>query len=207
MGLYKRLVATLYDRSMRRAERLCLQRWRAELLRPLNGDVLEIGAGTGANLPYYPRLNRLELCEPEAAMRDKLTLRLETDRGVECVVNSCPAERLSFSDNSFDFVVSSLVLCSVSDPHQAIAEIKRVLRPGGSLVLLEHVAADAGTWLRFLQRLLRPLWRLFACNCHLDRTTSRHLAAAGFRLDLNEERLLGVPVIVTPLIVGRAYRP
>src|SRR5882672_8809658 len=109
------LMAAIYDGMMRASEEACLAQWRAELLRELSGAVLEIGAGTGATLSLYPKtVTRLVLCEPDPHMRRKLEAKRGTAANVE--ISGAPIQDLSFEENSFDAVVSSLVLCSVEDP-------------------------------------------------------------------------------------------
>ncbi|HVH44240.1 MAG TPA: methyltransferase domain-containing protein [Labilithrix sp.] len=204
------LFATVYDPFMRRTERACLSEWRRALLAPLSGSVLEIGAGTGANLPFYPRsLERLVLTDADEHMLRRLRRRpeLEANRG-EIVRSS--ADALPFADHSFDAVVSTLVLCSVPDPARTLAEVRRVLRPGGSLVFLEHVAADertAPSRLRWQHR-AEPLWSRLAGGCHLTRDAKGAIEAQGFVLEsLERESMRKSLPIVRPTIRGTARRP
>jgi ubiquinone/menaquinone biosynthesis C-methylase UbiE len=203
------LFATAYDPFMRRTERACLQDWRHELLAPLSGAVLEIGAGTGANLAHYPQsLNRLVLTDADEHMLRRLRHRPEAKRA-EIVRAS--ADALPFPDGAFDAVVSTLVLCSVPDPRQTLAEIRRVLRsPKGSqgpgvLVFLEHVAAkDAPSRLRW-QRRMEPLWSRLAGNCHLTRDTAQTIEQAGFMFEsLKRDNMRKSLPIVRPTIRGMA---
>lgn len=177
------LMASIYDWFMRDMERECGHAWRRALLGDLRGDVLEIGAGTGRNLDHYGGLERLVLSEPDVHMQAKLRARLaamEPARAVEIV--SWTAERLEARDASFDTVVSTLVLCSVRDPVRTLSEVRRVLRPGGKLVFMEHVAADEPSR-RAWQRRLEPMWRPVAGNCHLTRETAKLIEAAGFSFE------------------------
>jgi ubiquinone/menaquinone biosynthesis C-methylase UbiE len=213
-----RFFAAVYDPFMRRTERACLQDWRQELLSPLEGRVLEIGAGTGANVNAYPRsLERLVLTDPDEHMVKRLERRIVDEwpkngsspgglpGNPEIVVAGVDA--LPFEDASFDVVVSTLVLCSVPEPTAALAEIRRVLRPGGSLVFLEHVAAeDAPKRLRW-QRRVEPLWSRIAGNCHLTRTTGDTIAKAGFTIDtLKKESMRKSLPIVRTTIRGSAHK-
>lgn len=201
------LQAAVYDRMMAKTERLCLGAWRAELLAPLTGDVLEIGSGTGVNLPYYPAdLTRLVLSEPDPHMRGKLQQRLSAAPGGHIEILASAAEQHELPDAGFDYIVSTLVLCSVRDVEQTLREVKRLLRPGGSLVLLEHVGSDDHRLRRFQQR-LEPFWKWFAGNCHLTRPTAALLAQAGFETQLQQVEMHGAPGFVRPVIKGRALRP
>ena len=198
-------LATIYDRFMAKAERAALGEWRHALVAPLAGEVLEVGAGTGANLPHYsPAVTKLVLAEPDGYMRRRLVVRAR-ERGAEVI--DAPCEKLPFADASFDAVVSTLVLCSVGSLEGALAEIRRVLRPGGKLVFIEHVAAwDRPDRLKW-QRRLEPFWKRFAGNCHLTRTTAEAIERAGFRLDaVTRESVRKALPWVRPSVRGVAVR-
>ena len=177
-----RFMAGIYDWFMRDAEQACLQEWRHELLAGLSGEVIDVGAGTGANVIHYPSaVTGVMLAEPDPFMRAKLVPRVTS----RCAVIDAPVERLPFDAGRFDAVVCTLVLCSVADQGVALREMHRVLRPGGRLVFLEHVASrERGRYL--LQRGLDPLWQRIAGNCHLTRDTGAAIRAAGFVVE--EER-------------------
>ncbi len=202
--------ATVYDPFMRRTEKACLQDWRRELLSDLSGDVLEIGAGTGANLAAYPpTVQRLVLTDPDEHMVRRLERRVrEVGAPPRAEVVVAGAGALPFDDGSFDAVVATLVLCSVPEPDRALAEIRRVLRPGGAFVFLEHVAAeDAPRRLRWQKR-LEPLWSRVAGNCHLARTTGDSIAQAGFSIDtMKRESMRKSLPIVRATIRGVAHKP
>ena len=133
-------LAPVYDRVMRGSEEACLRDWRRALLRSVRGRVLEIGAGTGANLPYYgPEVSELVLAEPDPRMRRQLEQALESSSR-KATVSDARADALPFEDARFDAVVSTLVLCSVESLERSLSEIARVLVPGGRLHFLEHVA-------------------------------------------------------------------
>jgi len=199
------LLAALYDPMMKAAEDACLAAWRAELLAPLSGAVLEIGAGTGANLARYPKtITRLVLAEPDRAMRRRLAARA-VSRARE--VTGAAAENLPFADGAFDFVVSTLVLCSVRDPAAALAEMRRVLKPGGRLVFIEHVAATDNVGRLRWQKLLEPIWKPLMGNCHLTRRTAEAIRTAGFALDeVKRESLRKTIPIARPSVRGTAVR-
>jgi SAM-dependent methyltransferase len=203
-------MAGIYDWFMRDLERACGDAWRKELLGGLEGaEVLEIGAGTGRNLEHYPRLGRLVLAEPDAHMRKKLAPRV-SERAAEIAPSTTivtyGAESLDAPDASFDAVVATLVLCSVGDVARSLSEIRRVLRPGGKLVFLEHVVSDDPKR-RAWQRRIEPVWRPLAGNCHLCRDTKASIEDAGFTLErlVAESARKALPII-RPTIRGVARR-
>jgi ubiquinone/menaquinone biosynthesis C-methylase UbiE len=200
-----RPIAKSYDRIMRSMEEGCLSEWRGELLVPLSGKVLEIGAGTGRSLPAYPpSVTSLTLAEPDRHMRRQLE-RAVLAYGTHVDVIASPAEHLPFDAGTFDAVVSSLVLCSVKDQTSVLQEVHRLLRPGGQFVFLEHVAAhDRPRRLRG-QRAIEPFWRLIAGNCHLTRSTDEAIASSGFTIvALERASLRGAPPFIRPSIRGVA---
>jgi len=197
-------VAYLYDWLMASTERACLAAWRRSLLEQASGRVIEIGAGTGANVDFYTdRVTKLVLSEPDRGMRTQIAAKLKR----EGEVVDAPAAALPFADGSFDMAVSTLVLCTVPDPAAALAELHRVLRPGGSLLFLEHVAAEEGTSRRAWQHRLEPLWKRVAGGCCLTRTTWTNLEAAGFEVTAcTAESMRRALPILRPTIRGVAER-
>ena len=198
------LMSRMYDRFLQGSEDAGLSDWRRELLGRARGAVLELGAGTGGNLALYPRgLSRLVLSEPDRHMRAILQRKLGARPDVEVV--AAPAEALPFPEQSFDTVVATLVLCSVEEPALALAEIRRVLRPGGAFLFLEHVGAHRGTWTRRAQAMLEPVWKRMAGHCHLTRDTGPLLEAGGFELAAcTEEPLPGSIALISRSIRGVA---
>jgi SAM-dependent methyltransferase len=187
----------------RRAEERELGARRHELLAGLEGDVLEIGAGTGASLPHYERAVRVVALEPDASMAKRLPAKVAAKVPVEVVTGT--AEAAPFPDESFDVVVSAFMLCSVADPPAVLAEARRVLKPGGKLVLLEHVLAE-GRMARWQER-LTPLHRKLAGNCHLNRDTRATVAAAGFdAAGVERTRLPGMTPLTRAGIQGVAIK-
>jgi len=200
-------MASFYDLAMHNVEKRCLAQWRSELLSPLRGDVLEIGTGTGINLHYYSRrLNRLVLSEPDPHMRAKLRNRISGSAHEQAEVTGCSAEKFDYPDASFDHIVSTLVLCSVHDVDETLQELKRLLKPGGSLVFLEHVRAERDPALLKVQRKLEPIWKWCAGNCHLTRPTVQSLQQVGFETRLQQVEMKGAPFFVRPMIKGVAIR-
>ena len=193
-----RLFAAFYDRLNARAERTWLGQRRVDLVARATGEVLEIGAGTGANLSHYRGVARVVAAEPDPAMRARLESRLGRAT-VPIEVSNTPAERLELPDASFDTVVSTLVLCSVADPDATLAELRRVLRPGGQLLVLEHVRGE-GRRARWQDR-VTPVWRRVGAGCHPNRDTVAAIERAGFHLE-RQERFdpPRVPPIIRPFV-------
>jgi ubiquinone/menaquinone biosynthesis C-methylase UbiE len=200
-----RLFAAIYDPFMRKTEQACLVAWRRELLSGLSGRVLEIGAGTGANVPLYPQaVTSLVLAEPDPHMLARLRPRAPS----HAEVLSATGDSLPFPDASFDAVVSTLVLCSVPEPSRSLSELHRVLRPGGTFAFLEHVAAtDASSRLAW-QRRIEPVWKRIAGNCHLTRPTGETIRDAGFvvQQETRESMRKAMPWF-RPSIRGLARKP
>lgn len=199
-------MARFYDASMNKMEEACLSAWRLELLSEAQGDVLEIGSGTGVNLSYYPKsITSLVLTEPEPHMLALLRENIGEGYSGKIRAEGFAAHALEFSDNSFDSVVSTLVLCSVDSLEAALSEIKRVLKPGGKLFFIEHVIASETPHLIKWQKFFQPFWIHMCGNCHLTRDTERYISSAGFSFH-KIERLnsIGGPPIVSPTIKGIA---
>lgn len=203
MSWYKRLFAALMAHGDARQDTLYGDRKRT-LFADLQGTVLEIGPGTGINLRYVPNGIRWIGVEPNPYMHRYIRDKAQ-ELGMEVDVRSNAAEQLGLPDESVDAVVSTLVLCSVSSLEAALAEIRRVLKPGGRFYFIEHVAAPRGTWLRTLQHWIKPVWRVLADGCHPDRETHRALESAGFT-DVRYEHVdVSLPV-VKPHIIGVARK-
>jgi ubiquinone/menaquinone biosynthesis C-methylase UbiE len=200
MGLWNRVFAAAYDPFLAGAEKKGIASARRDLLRAARGRVLEIGAGTGLNVDHYPAGIELVLTEPDPHMAKRLRVRAG-DREVI----SAGAERLPFEDASFDTVVSTLVLCTVRDVGKALREIRRVLRPGGQLLFLEHVRAEPGSRLaRWQDRAHRP-WRAIAAGCTCNRDLLDMLSVESFEIvELRREAWRFMPAIVRPVVIGAA---
>ena len=199
------IFAALYDGLGAAAERGWMGRRRSRLLAGAAGSVLEIGGGTGANLPHYRDAGRVVVSEPDPFMRGRLRRKLVRAR-VPVEVSESGAEDLPFRDGSFDAVVSTLVLCSVPNQEKALAEVRRVLRPGGRLLFIEHVCGE-GSVARVQDRVL-PLWsRLFA-GCHPNRDTLGSIQAAGFEVGKLDRFVPPGPFTgLVPHVQGEAFAP
>jgi ubiquinone/menaquinone biosynthesis C-methylase UbiE len=198
--------AAVYDRLMASTERAGLADRRAALIADARGSTLELGAGTGLNLRHYPdAVTELVLTEPDSHMARRLRSRV-ADAGRPVEVVEAPAERLPLEDARFDTAVVTLVLCTVKEPAQALAEIARVLKPGGRLLFIEHVRADASGLERWQDRLERP-WGWIAGGCHPNRDTVGSLDASALRVESVERgEMPKAPPLVKPLVAGVAVR-
>ncbi|UTI66638.1 class I SAM-dependent methyltransferase [Paraconexibacter antarcticus] len=205
MSLYGRLFTAIYDPFLAWGERSGMAKLRRSILAQASGDVLEVGAGTGLNLRAYPAaVTRLTLADPEPSMADRLRSVAAGDPRRPTVVQA-GAEALPFPDASFDTVVSTLVLCTVDDVAGSLAEIRRVLRPGGRLLLIEHVRADGSGLSGWQDRLEKP-WKAFGYGCRCNRDTRASLTRAGFETGaLQDARWPRMPPIVAPLLVGPVH--
>jgi ubiquinone/menaquinone biosynthesis C-methylase UbiE len=199
---FERLSARIYDPVLTLGERRGMRARRAALLAGAEGRVLEVGAGTGLNLAHYPAAAQLTLTEPVAAMRRRLEQRVRGS-GRRAEVLDAPAESLPFSDGAFDVVVSTLVLCTVDDPHAALREIGRVLRPGGQLLFIEHVRAGGPTRAWWQDHLARP-WAAFAAGCRCNRPTGAMIDHHFEHTTADGAAWRGMPGLVRPLTIGRA---
>lgn len=191
------LFAALYDPLTWWGERRLFGQMRSHLLTGLTGRVLEIGVGTGASLPYYPASVEVVGTDPDRFMLRR-AVRRAGRVGPSVALVRCAAEALPFRDSSFDAAVSALTLCTVHDPDGALAEVRRVVRPGGTLRLLEHVRAEG--WRGRAQDAIAPAWRPLAAGCHPNRRTGDALRRAGFGVVDLALHDLGV----TLLLVGTA---
>jgi SAM-dependent methyltransferase len=203
-GAWARAFTVVYDPFLWVGERAGLRAQRRELLSRARGTTVEIGGGTGLNLPHYPDdLDELILTEPDAAMRARLEKRVgRGDRRARVV--DAGAERLPFTDRSVDTVVSTLVLCTVEAPDLALREIARVLRPDGQLLFIEHVRSESPTLAYWQDRIAGP-WRRFARGCRCNSATAELIVTCGLELEhVTHASWHAMPPIVRPLIAGQA---
>ena len=203
-GWYERRVFNpLMDRLLAGEE---LADERRGLLAGLTGAVLEVGIGTGLNLPHYPAARKcLWVLSPEAEL-DPRTRRRAGERGLELEHVRGWAEEIPLEDALADAVVCTFVLCSVRDPLRALTEFARVLRPGGTLRLIEHVLSPRHLE-RAVQRAITPLWKHVACGCRLDRDAGALVRACGFswqRLSIGRSKAVGFPASELLCGVARA---
>lgn len=172
--------AAIYDKMLASEEKKFLGAIRAEMLKDVAGNVLEIGAGTGVNFQYYQPGAHVTAIEPDPYMLQRAQKRASAAHA-DIELRQVAAEELPFPDASFDFVIVTLVLCTVRDPPKVLAEIKRVLKPGGELRLYEHVRYKNPIG-ALSQDLISPAWQWFGAGCHPNRNTERYIREAGFEL-------------------------
>jgi ubiquinone/menaquinone biosynthesis C-methylase UbiE len=202
VSLRKRFFALTYDRRMVRIDQGGLRAHRRRLLSSLSGRVLEIGGGTGSNLSSYgTAVTSLTITEPDPSMLRRLEAHVREHKPAARVLRA-PAEDLPFGDDSFDAVVSTLVLCGVDDQPRALREIRRVLRPGGQLVFFEHVRSDEPKIAR-LQDRMNPVNR-FLVGCECNRPTLERMERAGFDVEATAAILEKAAPFLRPAIVGHA---
>lgn len=204
---HRPVFAAVFARMAEGAERAGLHDMRAGLLAEARGRTLEVGAGTGLNLPHYPdAVSELVLTEPDRFMAKRLRKQVDAYRSpIATQVIESPAEALPFEDHRFDTVLATLVLCTVDDPERALAEIERVLAPGGRLLYLEHVRSHDRRVARWQDRVERP-WGWIG-GCHPNRATGELLRASQLELERREtSEMPKAPPIARPLILGAAKR-
>ena len=178
-----------YDRRMSFFERVLFEDGREWVCSRASDEVLEVAVGTGRNFIFYPQGVRLTGIDLSPAMLEIARKRAEK-LGLDADLKEGEARQLPFPDAAFDSVVCTLCLCNIPDDRMAITEMKRVLRPGGRLLLLDHVRSSSKAWLA-AQRMLEPLsWR-FSCD-HLLRRPLEHVLAEGFRVEQRERYKAGI---------------
>jgi ubiquinone/menaquinone biosynthesis C-methylase UbiE len=180
--------------------------YKRDLLKDINGTVVEIGPGTGVNFQYFPKGITWIGIEPNEAFFEELETQAE-QREISFQVLKGDALKIPLPDNSADAVLSTLVLCSVSRPGDVLRELRRILKPGGKLIFIEHVAAPKHTNLRRAQNILNPVNRLLADGCNCNRETWNSLQQAGFsQLQLSQTKMKGVMALHSPHIMGYAIK-
>jgi ubiquinone/menaquinone biosynthesis C-methylase UbiE len=200
----RHVMPLVYDPFVWFGERAGMSTLRSRQVAAAEGRVLELGAGTGLNVPHYPAaVGQLVLTEPEPAMAARLRRR-SRHGGDSIEVVQASAEALPFEDGTFDTVVCTLVLCTVPDPAKALAEARRVLVDGGRLLFLEHVRARDARLARWQDR-LEPAWRAFAYGCRCNQDTMQLFERLPFSMsNVEQARWRAMPALVRPLVLGEA---
>jgi SAM-dependent methyltransferase len=204
VGLWDRIWAAGYDFLGTRFSRI-EEPHRRRLVQGVTGEVVEIGSGTGFNFPYYRKASRVVAIEPDEGMRRR-SLPRAREAAVPIEVRAGNAHSLELPDDSFDVAIFALVLCTIPDPARAIAEAKRVLRPGGELRFYEHVRGQDPAIARRQDRFERP-WKAFNRGCHPNRDPVPIIEGSGLRMsELERFDLKGAPKIVRPHAIGTAVK-
>ena len=201
--LPRRRFANYYERtSSSSGEKSFMNPLRREVTGLARGYVLEIGAGNGLNFAFYnpDTVERVEATEPDSAMLGYARKRAAAAR-VPVNLIQAPVENLPFADESFDSVVVTLVFCSVSDPRRGLSEVRRVLKPGGALLMVEHVRAHSAI-AAAMQNIITPITRLVAGNCHWNRNTEKTVIEAGFKIEQRRD----IKGFVMPFVVLHAVK-
>jgi SAM-dependent methyltransferase len=201
----KYVFAGLYDRFLERSEQAGLADKRSEMLAPARGLTLELGAGTGLNLPHYPpAVTQLVVTEPYPHMVAKLYERVQaTSRVAQLTV--APAEALPFEDDTFDTVAAAMILCTVREPQAALAEIARVLKPDGQYLFLEHVRNPDPAVAR-KQDLIQPAWFVFGNECHCNRPTVESIEDSRLTIvDLKRDKIPAARKFIEAMVIGKAH--
>lgn len=174
------MLASLYDPIIAPFDFFGVRRWRQWTTRAARGRTLEIGVGTGLNIPHYCAVESVAAIDPDGASLER-ALNRQNGHGEIVLLSQARAEDLPFADESFDAVVGTLTFCSIGAPERALREVRRVLKPGGAFRLVEHVRVENQLIAR-AQDALTPAWQVIAGNCHLNRDTTRLVERAGFRV-------------------------
>ncbi len=186
------VIAALYDPLIAPLDPMGLRKFRQWAVRAARGNVLELGVGTGLNLRYYGNVRSVAAIDPDGSSLHRALPRRHSN-GNSIDLYQASAEALPFADDSFDVVLGTLVFCTIGDPALALDEAKRVLKPGGTLRLVEHVRAPNGP-IAWFQVQATPVWKQIAGGCHLDRDTAASVAQAGFTVRAVQSHLGGVLV-------------
>jgi ubiquinone/menaquinone biosynthesis C-methylase UbiE len=196
---HHRLFAAYYERTSGSEYMTPL---RKEIVGQASGVVLEIGAGNGLNFAYYDpgQVKRVEAIEPDTAMQ-RYARKRAAEAPMPVTLTQAPVESLPFADETFDCALATLVFCSVTDPTGGLREIRRVLKPDGRLLLVEHVRSQ-GVITGRIQDMLVPFTTRLAGNCHWNRNTERTVADAGFQIEYRRD--LGGWMV--PMVMLRAIR-
>ncbi len=184
-------LSSIYNVGMLPLELLMLRRLRRQTFPLLRGNVLEIGIGTGVNLPLYGPEAHVTGCDASGEMLAWAARRSHNG----AALTQSDVQTLPFPDGSFDLVTASFLFCSVTDPARGLAEAHRVLRAGGKLVLLEHTRGNKGLG-AWLTDTLHPAWKAWSKECHLNRETAQTVAQAGFQVQRVERHALGIVRVI-----------
>jgi ubiquinone/menaquinone biosynthesis C-methylase UbiE len=204
-GLRKRFFAWVLKKSDALNHKL-YGPFKRKLFQGLKGLVVEIGPGTGVNFNYFPLGIQWIGIEPNQAFHETLHQQA-LKAGIDAKILTADALNIPLPDHTADVLICTLVLCSIKDPAKTIAELKRVLKSGGGLIFIEHVAAPKKTGLRRAQNIFNPFNKLIADGCNCNRETWTIIENAGFKeIDLSHQILKGAFKLSSPHIIGYAVK-
>jgi ubiquinone/menaquinone biosynthesis C-methylase UbiE len=205
LGLRKKFFAW----ALRKGDKVNLKTYdsyKRKLFREVNGTVVEIGPGTGVNFEYLPKRISWIGIEPNAAFHERLR-RKAAEKGIQADLLLGSASEIPLENNSADFLICTLVLCSVDDVDKALQEIRRILKPGGKMIFIEHVAARPGSPVYFFQTLINPFTIMMADGCHANRQTWISLENAHFSaLEYSHYSVHSTMILHRPHIMGIATK-
>ena len=184
---YNRL-ARFYDLHSKFAEKLWFIKWRKKFFAPLQGNILEVGIGTGKNIDYYNKNAKVIGVDFSEKMLEKAREKLIKSGKKNITLKQMDAENLDFKDNSFDYVITSCVFCSVPDPIRGLEEIRRVLKPTGRLIMIEHVLSK-NRIIALIEHVINPLTR-FIMGANINRNTKQNIVKSG--MEIVEDRNLAL---------------
>ncbi len=184
------LLAAMYDPLIAPFDPMGVRKWREWVVSAARGRVLELGIGTGLNLPLYRAAASIVAIDPDGASLRRAFARRD-GRGETLTLQQARAEALPFADEAFDAVVGTLTFCTIGDPARALAEARRVLKTGGAFRIVEHVRVD-NRFIAGAQDLVTPLWKEIAGGCHLNRDTRAAVERAGFRVRAVQRHIGGL---------------
>ena len=200
------VAAKRYDQGMWGLENMGLRKLRRRMLGAVTGSVLEIGVGTGVNLGYYNGVDRVTAVDIHMGRLRGAAAKGMVHDTFPYAVNLADAQQMPFAADQFDTVVGALVFCSIPDPAQALAEIQRVLKPNGRLLLLEHVRGQ-NPIARRLTDWLQPPWFALQHECHLNRETKTAVSNAGFDIKSSSVHGFGVIQLIEAAYPNNKYNP
>lgn len=198
------LMAVMYDPLIAPLDPVGLRKWRQWAVSAAQGHVLELGVGTGLNLPHYAVADSVTAIDPDGASLRRAFSRLNRSHKAMSL-QQARAEELPFSNGTFDSVVGTLVFCTIPDPERALAEVRRVLKPGGTLRLIEHVRVG-NPLIAGAQDAVTPLWSQVAGGCHLNRDTLALVERSGFHVTMVHRRIGGLFVGINAVREGQSVQ-
>ena len=200
-GFYSKVFACIYDPFMESMEQKVLSRYRKQLLEPLQGNILEVGSGTGVNFKLYPKGCHVVASEPSEHMLKYAQERLKMEpvaADIDLVLAGIGSEALEkhVPEGGFDAIVCTLVLCTIPEPEMAVQSFKNWLKPDGKLIILEHVHAQTQPR-KLFHNMLNPAWKRVAEGCHLNRDTAKMLKDSGFKAEWEHDFIKVLPFHVS----------